>query len=164
MIFMTDTNSMFLWIFFLVVSFSCSEHLLLVFTLIIFGNYPAHFSMDASRACFLLFTRPCSNKKKVKGSSYTDLLLISEFFYTIHRLGFSTIILIFFFFFLGGGGGYSEFSERFENIKGALLRYFSVILQCWNMFLHHWKPKNNDAVLLPRTLSLHQNHLLPTIT
>ena len=32
------------------------------------------------------------------------------------------------------------------------------------MFLHQWKPKNNDAVLLPRTLSLDQNHLLLPIT
>ena len=33
-----------------------------------------------------------------------------------------------------------------------------------NMFLHQWKPKNNDAVLLPRTLSVHQDHLLPPST
>ena len=49
-------------------------------------------------------------------------------------------------------------------LKGALSRYFSVILQFRNMFLHQWKPKNNDAVLLHRTLSLHRNHLLLTIT
>ena len=48
--------------------------------------------------------------------------------------------------------------------KGALSRYFTVILQCRNMFLHQWKPKNNDAVLLPRTLSLHRNDLLLPIT
>ena len=41
------------------------------------------------------------------------------------------------------------------QVKGALSRYFSVILQCRNMFLYQWKPKNNDAVLLSRTLSLH---------
>ena len=32
------------------------------------------------------------------------------------------------------------------------------------MFLHQWKPKTDDAVLLPRTLSLHRNHLLLPIT
>ena len=31
------------------------------------------------------------------------------------------------------------------DLKGALSRYFRVILQCRNMFLHQWKPKNNDA-------------------
>ena len=47
------------------------------------------------------------------------------------------------------------------NLKGALSRYFSVNLQCRNMFLHQRKPKNNDAVLLSRSLSLHRNYLLP---
>ena len=51
-----------------------------------------------------------------------------------------------------------------ETLKGALSRYFSVILQCRNMFLHQWKSKNNDSVWLPRTLSLRRNHLLPPIT
>ena len=52
-----------------------------------------------------------------------------------------------------------------KTLQGALSRYFSVILQCRYMFLHQWKPKNNNAVLLPRTLSLHRNHLLlPRIT
>ena len=53
------------------------------------------------------------------------------------------------------------FSSR---LKGALSRYFSVILKCHNMSLHQWKHKNNNAVLLPRTLSLHRNHLLLPIT
>ena len=34
------------------------------------------------------------------------------------------------------------------DLKGALSRYFSVILHCRNMFLHRWKPENNDAALL----------------
>lgn len=42
-----------------------------------------------------------------------------------------------------------------KEVKGALSRYFSIILQCQNIFLHHWEPKSNDAVLLPGTLSLH---------
>ena len=46
-------------------------------------------------------------------------------------------------------------------VKGALSRYFSVIIQCRIMFLHQRKPKNNDAVLLSRSLSLHRNHSLP---
>ena len=62
-----------------------------------------------------------------------------------------------------------QLSSKIEEIqdgglKGALSQYFSVILQCRNMFLHQWKPKNNDAVLLSRTLSLHRNHLLLPIT
>ena len=82
MILKTDTNNMFLWIFLLVVFFSYSEHLLLVSTLIMSDNYPAHFSRDVSWACgFLLFTRPCSNKKKrSKAAAIHDLLLISEFY------------------------------------------------------------------------------------
>ena len=39
-----------------------------------------------------------------------------------------------------------------------------ILASFYNIFLHQWKPKNNDAVLLPRTLSLHRNHLLLTIT
>ena len=56
------------------------------------------------------------------------------------------------------------FRLRQISLKEAMSRYFSVILQCRNMFLHQWKPKNNDAVLLPRALSLHGNHLLLPIT
>ena len=51
-----------------------------------------------------------------------------------------------------------------SRLKGALSRYLSVILQRQYMSLHQWKHKNNDAVLLPRTLSLHRNHLLLPIT
>lgn len=51
-----------------------------------------------------------------------------------------------------------------NDFKGALLQDFRVILQCRNMFLHQWKPKNNDAVLLARMLSLLQNHLLLPVT
>ena len=62
------------------------------------------------------------------------------------------------------GNGISGIPRTNQCVKGALSRYFSVILQCRNMFPHQWKPKNNDAVLLLRTLSLHRNHLLLPIT
>ena len=44
-----------------------------------------------------------------------------------------------------------EASRENRELKVALSRYFSAILQCRNMFLHQWKPKNNNAVLLPET-------------
>ena len=35
---------------------------------------------------------------------------------------------------------YNNF-KHWRKVKGALSRYFGVILSFWNMFLHQWKPK-----------------------
>ena len=48
----------------------------LIFTLKMSDNYPGHYFMDVSWACHLLFARPCSNKKKVKVSSYTRFAFV----------------------------------------------------------------------------------------
>ena len=36
--------------------------------------------------------------------------------------------------------------ENFNYFKGALSQYFGITLQCRNMFLHQWKPKNNERM------------------